>query len=84
MTTTAESNVLRIEIERLEAKISKMKQLSTTADFFKYYFSKLKEYESNIACFDAVNEEYYNLFGKNRYSDYSTFRVTMHRINKKK
>lgn len=84
MNTPAEANVLRIQIEKLEAKVEKMKQLSNTSDFLKYYYSKLKDFDSNIACFNAVNEEYFNLFGKNRYSDYSTFRNAMHRFNKKK
>ncbi len=61
MITQAEANVLRIEKEKLESQIQKMKLLSTTANFFKYYFAKLKEFDSNIACFNSVNQEYHDL-----------------------
>ena len=81
--TQAETNALQIEIRNLQAKVNKMRELSTTANFFKYYFTQLQQHKSNSSCFDCVNEEYYELFGRYRYSDYAAFRVAMNYYNQK-
>lgn len=83
MMTVAEANILRIEKEKLETQIELMQKLSTTPKFFVYYFSKLSEFGSNKACFDSVNDQYFDLFGEYKYSDYASFRVQLTKHNKK-
>lgn len=84
MSTIAEANALRIENEKLEAKITLMRSLGTTANFYNFYFKKLLEFESNKDCFDHCNELFFDLFGVYRYSDYASFRVQLSRFNKPK
>jgi len=81
--TTAEANALRIENEKLRAKMELMQKLSTAQKFYAYYFTKLKEFPSNKACFDHVNEQYFTLFGVWRYSDYNSFKGRLSRSNNK-
>jgi len=83
MMTPAEANVLQIEKEKLKIQVELMRSLSTTPKFFVYYFSKLSEFGSNKACFDSVNELYFDLFGEYKYSDYASFRVQLTKHNKK-
>lgn len=83
MMTPAEANALRIENEKLKAKMELIQQLSTTQKFFIYYFAQLKGFSSNKACFDHVNEQYFILFGAWRYSDYASFRVQLTKHSKK-
>lgn len=83
MMTTAEANALRIENEKLRTKMELMQQLSTTAKFYNYFFKELKHHPTNKSCFDAVNLQYFQLFGIWRYSDYGSFRVQLTKFNKK-
>ncbi|SHG27952.1 hypothetical protein [Flavobacterium johnsoniae] len=83
MMTAAEENVLRIENAKLEKKIELMQNLSTSAKFYAYYFSKLSDFRSNSDCFNHVNDLYHELFGEFRYSDYASFRVQLSKFNKK-
>ncbi|WP_119792056.1 hypothetical protein [Flavobacterium anhuiense] len=80
---TAEENVLRIKVAKLEKQTELMQNLCTTQKFYAYYFSKLSEFPSNKACFDHVNDLYYELFGEFRYSDYASFRVQLSKYNNK-
>ena len=65
---------LRKENVRLKAKIELMEKLVTTQKFYKYYFSKLRDFKTNKQCFDSVNQLYYDLFGIYRFSCYSDFK----------
>lgn len=85
MLLPAEENALRIYIAKLEAENAIMRKLSTTEGFYSEFFEKLKTAASNKLAFDEVNEAYYKLFGKYRYSDFNTFkRVTNYYNNKVK
>lgn len=83
MLTPAEENALRIHIAKLEKENQEMKKLSTLEGFYSEFFQKLKNAPSNKSAFDEVNEAYHKLFGKYRYSDFSTFKVIINRNNKK-
>lgn len=69
-----EIDCLKKEITRLKATNKIMKKLSASSGFFKYYFSNLRNFETNKQCFDFVNQFYYDLFGQYRYSSYKDFK----------
>ncbi|WP_281321996.1 hypothetical protein [Flavobacterium aestivum] len=83
MLTPTEENALRIHIEKLEKKVVIMQKLSTIEGFYSEFFEKLKTAPSNKSAFNEVNETYFELFGKYRYSDFNTFKVITNRNNKK-
>ena len=62
------------EIETLKSQNERMKNLSTRASFFNEYFLNLPFYETAIACFNCINDEYHCLFGQYRYSNYDNFK----------
>lgn len=74
---------LQAEIDRLKKENQIIKKLATTAGFFQYYFENLKNYKTNIECFNIVNEIYYNHFKEYKYSSYSSFKNQI-KINLKK
>lgn len=80
---TQEEKALRIHIEKLEAQLEQMKALGTTSGFFKAYFKQLKTAATNTEAFNTVNEQYHELFGRYRYSNYDTFRQQKNRNLKK-
>lgn len=67
-------NANRIEIEKLTAQNERMKQMATRQGFFDQYFLECKNRKTNKDAFDAINEEYFELFGQYRYADYSSFK----------
>jgi hypothetical protein len=67
-------NALQLEVKKLELQNAKMKKLATTEGFFKVYFETCKDSKTNQEAFNIVNEQYYSLFGKYRYADYSSFK----------
>jgi hypothetical protein len=80
-----EENALRIYIAKLEAENEIMRQLSTVSGFYQMYFEKLKT-TNNLTAFNEVNEIYYSLFNRYRYSDYNSFKKMTnyyHNQNKK-
>ncbi len=64
-------------------KIEEMKQLATQDGFIATYYRELKNYRTFADCFNAVNEKYYEYFGKYRYTDYHSFRQILKRKLKK-
>lgn len=80
---TQEEKALRIHIEKLEIQLEQMKQLGTTSGFFNAYFKQLKTASTNDEAFNVINEQYYSLFGRYRYSSYDTFRKVKNRNIKK-
>lgn len=84
MLSPAEENALRIYIAKLETENAVMRKLSTLEGFYSEYFIKLKSASSNKSAFDELNETYFELFGKYKYSDYNAFQTVMNRNNKKK
>jgi len=45
-----------------------------TKGYFMRYFQKLKTSRTNSEAYQEVNEEYFNLFGEMKYSNYDSFR----------
>jgi hypothetical protein len=73
---------LKREISILESENEIMRKLSTRKGFYQYYFSKLPYYETFLACFNAVNDEFLDLFGSYRYLSYGEFKkITVHNGN---
>lgn len=83
MLTPTEENALRIQIAKLEKENAEMRQLSTTKGFYDEYFKKLKNAKTNTEAFNEINERYHFLFGRYRYSDFSSFKVMTNYYNKK-
>jgi hypothetical protein len=63
-----------LRAEKLEKQNARMRELGNTTGFFQAYFASLKEYRTNVLAFEALNEEYFSLFGEYRYKDYQSFR----------
>lgn len=80
---TQQENALRIHIEKLEVQLKQMRTLASNQGFYNAYFKELKTAATNHEAFNIVNEQYYNLFGRYRYSSYDTFRNVKNRNIKK-
>ena len=79
-----EQNALKIYITKLEKENEEMRKISTRKGFYNEYFNELKTSKPTKEAFETVNERFYTLFGKYRYSDYATFkRMTNYYHNKK-
>jgi len=74
----------QVELEKLQIKVERMRQLVPVNGFFKAYFELLKSVDSNIEAFELLNNEYYELFGIYRYNSYETFKVIKNRNLKNK
>lgn len=81
---TQEEKALRIHIEKLQLQLDQMKALSSVSGFYNAYFKQLKTATSNSEAFNVVNEQYYNLFGRYRYSSYDSFSKLKNKSLKKK
>jgi hypothetical protein len=81
--TPIEQNAMRIELSRLQKENELMRQLVSTEGFFDYFFKKIPEYSSRELCFEAINELYFELFGRYKYANYTVFRQTIARNYKK-
>lgn len=79
-----EENAMRIRLQKLEVENAAMRQLSTRKGFYEVYFKKLKTAKTNSEAFNQVNEDFYNLFGFYRYSDFNSFKVMTNYYNSKK
>lgn len=82
--TPAEENALRIYVAKLEKENLEMRNLSTVKGFYDEFFKNLKTAKTNTEAFNRVNERYYELFGKYRYSEYNTFKRMTNYYNDKK
>ena len=71
---TALEQHLQAELEKLKKERKIMQQIATASGFYQYYFLNLHDYSTNLDCFNAVNEMYYNFFGEYRYSGYESFK----------
>jgi len=79
-----ETKALQIYITMLEKENEEMRKISTRKGFYNEYFNELKMAKTNKEAFNTVNERFYTLFGKYRYSDYASFkRMTNYYHNKK-
>jgi hypothetical protein len=73
----------QVELEKLQKKVDRMRQLVPTLGFFKCYFVLLKHCKTDTEAFNLLNDEYFELFGVYRYSDWDAFRNSMKYHNKK-
>lgn len=74
---------LAAEIEKLQKENDRMRQIGNTPGFYKAYFSLLKDCKTDVEAFNLLNDEYFELFGMYRYSDWDAFRNSMKYHNKK-
>ena len=79
---TALEQHLQAELEKLKQEKKIMQQIATANGFYQYYFSQLLNYKSNLDCFNAVNEMYYEFFGEYRYSGYESFKQQIKKYSK--
>lgn len=70
------------EVTRLKKELKITRQLGTRQGFFQYYFEELPKHRTNVECFNAVNDKYFDLFGEWRYTDYNSFRKQANHYNK--
>jgi hypothetical protein len=80
-----ENTDLQQQIDKLRLENQIMKMIATPSGFFKYYFEKLKDdnFKTDIACFNYVNELYFEFFGVYKYTDYNSFRKLKNKTFKK-
>ena len=64
----------QVELEKLTKQVERMRQLVPVLGFFKCYFSLLKVCKTDVEAFNKINDEYFELFGVYRYSDWDAFR----------
>lgn len=58
---------------------SRVKQLYSFNGYFEAFFELLPEHKTGVLAFEALEREFYEIFGKNKYCDYATFRVMKRR-----
>ncbi|MAM27436.1 MAG: hypothetical protein CMC13_00280 [Flavobacteriaceae bacterium] len=58
-------------------------KLRSAADFFATYYEYLPKFKMQKDCFNYLNEIHLEVFGEEKYSNYGSFRVIMHRDGKK-
>lgn len=75
---------LQQQLTEQQEQIALMRQLATSEGFFKYFFQQLSKYPTQVECFNAINDTYFDLFGDYRYSDYVSFRNSNMKTKKKK
>jgi hypothetical protein len=66
-----------------EEKLALAKKLSSPQGFVDEYQSRLYDYDRNVDAYWSVEEDYYILFGRNRYSCYQSFHTILRRILKR-
>lgn len=59
------------------------RKLNSAEGFVDEYQSRLRHYRRNVEAYWAVEEDYYRLFGRNRYSCYQSFHTILRRILKR-
>jgi len=61
-----------------------IQELLTVEGFIKRYFDMLSDYGTCQETYYAIERQYHSAFGKNKYSNYDTFKQVLSRhINKK-
>jgi hypothetical protein len=71
---TALEKHLQAELEKSKQKIATMQKIATSIGFYDFYFSNLKNFETEVKCFHYVNDLYFEFFGEYKYSSYNSFR----------
>ncbi len=62
--------------EAAEKKMGRMRELASIDGFYKAYFKLVPEAGGREKAFETINNEFYELYGYWRYSDYRSFRNT--------
>lgn len=56
--------------------------LKSTASFFRQYFEYLPKFKTQKECFEFLNDIYYEVYGEDKYSNFTSFRGVMYRDGK--
>lgn len=59
------------------------RKLSSAEGFVDEYQSRLSSHKKNVEAYWSVEEDFYRLFGRNRYSCYQSFHTILRRILKR-
>jgi len=70
-------------LEKKQKEIDLMKLLNSSDGFYQYFFKICNEYKTREDAFDAVNNLYFELFGRFRYKSYKGFRNSISQFYKK-
>lgn len=62
------------ELDYYQMQTDIMKSLSTAKGFYEFYYSELKHWKDEQACFSFCNSFFKLQFGKYRYTDFEHFR----------
>lgn len=68
---------LNVLIEQLKNENKIMRKISTSFGFYEFYFENLKNYKTEIECFNEVNNIYFKFFGVFKYQNYQTFKTAI-------
>mgnify|MGYP001185793174 FL=1 len=66
-----------------EEKLQLARKLNTAEGFVDEYQNRLYDYTRNIDAYYSVENDYFDLFGRNRYSCYQSFHTILRRIIKR-
>jgi hypothetical protein len=80
---TAQEQHLAALIEKLKKENEIIRRIGTVTGFYEYYFQQLKNHKTEIECFEAVNDLYFEYFGEYKYSSYDSFRKVKNKHLKK-
>jgi len=57
----------------------RVKQLYSFNGYFEAFFELMPEHKTGLLAFEALEREFYGIFGKNKYADYGVFRIMKRR-----
>jgi hypothetical protein len=80
---TAQEQHLAVLIEKLKKENEIIRKIGTVTGFYEYYFQQLKNHKTEIECFEAVNDLYFEYFGEYKYSSYDSFRKVKNKYLKR-
>jgi hypothetical protein len=66
-----------------EEKLALARKLNTAEGFVDEYQKRLYDHRRNVDAYYSVENDYYELFGKQRYSCYQSFHTILRRILKR-
>jgi len=66
-----------------EEKLELARKLNTAEGFVDEYQKRLYDYPRNVDAYYSVEQDYYDLFGRHRYSCYQSFHTILRRILKR-
>lgn len=59
--------------------MSNVKRLYSFIGYFERFYELLHDHRTGIAAYEALEREFYELFGDNKYSSYESFKVMKRR-----